>query len=169
MTYFDRVSVGRATKARRQVRLGWLVVAVAAFAVPVAHADNWAVSAPEHVSVSVRPDDRATGPRAGAVTSIAAAVRVDDRGGIRGVGSTPTPSSTVASAATRPDNRAGVRAVGPSPIPASAAVVVQRVDNFQWADAGVGAAIAVAAMMLLSGIAIAAARRHRATPRSLAS
>jgi hypothetical protein len=149
---FDRVSVGRATKARRQMRLGWLVVAVAASAVRVAHADNWGVSAPEHGSVSVRPDDLAAGPRAGTVTSIAAAVRVDDRGGIRRVGSTRSTaaSSTSASAATRTRRSVGVRGFGPSPTPALAAVVVPRGDGFQWADAGVGAATAIAATMLLA-------------------
>jgi hypothetical protein len=43
-----------------------VVVAVAAFAVPVAQADNWGVSAQGNGSrVSVRPDERATGPRSG--------------------------------------------------------------------------------------------------------
>ncbi len=163
MAYIDRAPVGRATKVRRQMRLGWLVVAVAACAVPVAQADNWGVSPSEHGSgVSVRPDDRAAGPRGGALTLAAAGVRADDRGGIRGVGSThaTAASSTFASAATRPDDRIGVHGFSPAPTPTNTAAVVLRIDNFQWADASIGAAIAVAAMMLLAGIALAM-RRHR--------
>jgi hypothetical protein len=168
MASFDRISVGRPSTARRKMRLGWLVVVVAAFAVPVAHADNWGASAPKRGGVSARPDDRAVGPRARAVTSIAA-VRVDDRGGIRGVGSAHSPAvgATLASTTTRPDDRVGVRAFGPAPAVTAAAAVVPRVDNFQWGDAGIGAAIAVAAMMLLACIALAVLR-SRATPRPVA-
>jgi hypothetical protein len=168
MAVFNRASVGRRmTRGRRTMRLGWLVVAGAAFAVPVAHADNWGVSPPEHATVSVRPDDRAAGPRAGALTAIATPVRVDDRGGPRGVGSTPAARPTSATAPSRPDDRVGVRGFGPAPSPTAAAVVVSRVDSFQWADAGIGAASAVAAMMLLAGIALVT-RRHRASPRPVA-
>jgi hypothetical protein len=168
MALFDRASVGRGmTRGRRTMRLGWLVVAGAAFAVPVAHADNWGVPPPEHATVSVRPDDRTAGPRADALTAIAAPVRVDDRGGTRGVGSTSAARSTSATALSRPDDRVGVRGFGPAPSPAAAAVVVSRVDSFQWADAGIGAASAVAAMMLLAGIALVT-RRYRASPRPVA-
>jgi hypothetical protein len=168
MASFDRTSVVRPSTARRKMRLGWLVVVVAAFAAPVAQADNWGASAPERGGVSARPDDRAVGPRARAVTSIAA-VRVDDRGGIRGVGSAHSTGvgATLASTATRPDDRVGVRAFDPTAAVTAAVAVAPRVDKFQWGDAGVGAAIAVAAMMLLAGIALAA-RRYRITPRPVA-
>jgi hypothetical protein len=171
MAYFERLSEGRAPKARRRMRLGWLVVAVAAaFTVPVAHADNWGASA-ELSSVGVRPDDRAAGPRTDALTSIAVARRADDRGGIRGVGSTPSSVAgpTSATAAPRPDDRVGVRGFGPTPTPtpAAAAVAVQRIDNFQWADAGIGAATALAAMMVLAAVALAI-RRNRASPSPVA-
>jgi len=164
MALFDRASVGRRmTSGRRTMRLGWLVVASAAFAVPVAHADNWGASPAEHATVSVRPDDRAARLRAGAFTAIAASARVDDRGGIRGAGSTAA-GPTSAAALSRPDDRVGVRGFGAAASPTVVAVVVSRVDSFQWADAGIGAAGAVAAMMLLAGIALVTLRR-RASPR----
>jgi hypothetical protein len=170
MTYFDRAPVGRASDARRLMRLAWLVVAVAAFAVPVAQADNWGVSAPRNGGgVSVRPDDRAAGPRSGAQRLAVPAVHADDRGGVRGVGSTHSTaaSSLVASAATRPDDRVGVRESGPAPTLIAAEVVAPQIDNFHWADAGIGAAIALAAMMLLAAMTLVM-RRHRGSPRPVA-
>lgn len=72
----------------------------------------------------------------------------------------------VAAAATRPDDRVGVRGSGPAPI-LTAAEVVALPDSFHWADAGIGAAIAVAAMMLLAAMTLGM-RRHRGSPRPVA-
>jgi hypothetical protein len=111
--------------------------------------------------------------RAVARTYSAQAVRPDDRAGLRGVGITPlaTPVDLTdvferavlrhnASGLPRPDDRAGLRGVG-TPLAASepAATIVSA--GFQWADAAIGAAAALALVLILAGSAAALGSHHR--------
>jgi hypothetical protein len=101
------------------------------------------------------------------------AVRPDDRAGLRGVGITsmspPVALTDVferavlrhnAAAAPRPDDRTGFRGVGtvladPSPLANTAST------GFQWADAGFGAAAALAILLILASLAAALGSHHR--------
>ncbi len=129
---------------------------------------------------STRPDDRAThGPGAIGFDGSNAVIRPDDRAW-RGVG--PVPAVVTASGSTRPDDRAthgpglfaadgsrdairpddrAWRGVGPVPtiVPTESPSV--RVDGFDWADAGIGAAGAFGLALLLAGGAAIVIRRQR--------
>jgi hypothetical protein len=146
----------RLTHVHGRVRHGLIVLVVGLLAVavaaPLAQADKWGTSAGTNRSgVSLRPDDRG-GIRVGPAVSVPAVVshqhgvRPDDRAGIRAL--SPSPTSEVRSSAAL--------ATGP-------ATVTVRVDDFHWLDAGIGAAIATAA--LLAGGALLASRRRRTSPR----
>jgi hypothetical protein len=157
---------------KKQQILGVLAAAVAtvAFAAPAAHADDWYASAetgvvrPDdradrtivlhrngHAVVieSVRPDDRATRVSPGVVET---AVRPDDRA-VR-----VSPVSTAVPVGL-PDDRAVVRGPGAAPQTTQAHVVVSP-TSFDWADAGIGAGLALGLILLGSGMLLVA-RRHR--------
>ncbi len=108
------------------------------------------------VPAAVRPDDRA-GLRAVGAESAPIQVRPDDRSGFRGVG------VTAVLASARPDDRAGFR--GTDQVTASSAVaqpLVMRIDNgFDWGAAGAGAAGATGLLLLLTGAALMLRRTHR--------
>src|SRR6266511_987168 len=82
-----------------------------------------------------------------------AAVRPDDRSGLRGVG--------VASASpVPPDDRAGFR--GTDLLTLAPTVATLHPDNgFDWAAAGAGAGSATALMLLLTGAALILRRNYR--------
>jgi hypothetical protein len=101
------------------------------------------------------------------------AVRPDDRTGLRGVGMSPistpvTPTDVVeravlrhnASTSPRPDDRAGFRGIGTAVAgPAPLATTVS--TGFHWADAGFGAAAALALVLILAGLVAARASQRR--------
>ena len=134
----------RLVRIRVGMRFGSLVVVVlvAALAAPLAQADKWGSSAGANRSgISVRPDDRSgpRGPVASAVPGLGphhSGIRPDDAAGPRGP-SIPISTSTIASTKT----------------------VTVRIDNFQWLDAGVGAAVALAAISLAGAIRLASRGR----------
>jgi hypothetical protein len=146
----------RVTHVHGSVRRGLVVLIVGllalAVAAPLAQADKWGTSAGTNRSgVSLRPDDR---------------------GGIRVSPAVSLHAVVLHQHGVRPDDRAGIRAFSPSPtseVRSSAALatspttVTVRVDDFHWLDAGIGAAIATAA--LLAGGALLASRRRRTSPR----
>jgi hypothetical protein len=108
-------------------------------------------------SGGTRPDDRAThGPGAIAAEGSATAVRPDDRA-THGPGIFDTaPSSTP----VRPDDRAW-RGVGPAPTVEVIESPSVRIDGFDWADAGIGAAAALGLGLLVAGGSALALRRQR--------
>jgi hypothetical protein len=131
-------------------RFGSLVlvlVAVAALAAPLAQAKR-DFPGSSAVSVSVRPDDR---------------------GGIRIVGSGQAMSNVV-SRRLHADDRAGPRGFNPTlgteaaPILTAGKAVIVRGDDFEWLDAGIGAATVFAGMMLIVGVVLLS-RRQRSTAR----
>jgi hypothetical protein len=175
---------------KKQQILGVLAAAVAtvAFAAPAAHADDWyrsvetGVVRPDdradrtivlhrsgHAVVveSVRPDDRAV--RVSPV-SVETAVRPDDRAirvspGVVETAVRPddravrvSPVSTAVPVGL-PDDRAVVRGPGAAPQTTPAHVVVSP-TSFDWADAGIGAGLALGLILLGSGMLLVA-RRHR--------
>jgi hypothetical protein len=107
----------------------------------------------------IRPDDRAThGPGSIGIAEMTAPTRPDDRAN-HGAGAVASDS---ASQIVRPDDRAW-RGTGP----ATTVEIVQppsvRVDGFDWADAGIGAAAAFGFGLLLVGASALVLRRQRAT------
>lgn len=75
-----------------------------------------------------------------------AAVRPDDRAGVRGAG------SALAAVTLRPDDRAGIRGAG-SDVRAISVAGPQAggpADGFDWSAAGAGAGVATAVVLLLS-------------------
>jgi hypothetical protein len=164
-------------------------VATVAFAAPAAHADDWYRSAetgvvrpddradrtivlhrsghavviesvrpddratrvsPVVVETAVRPDDRATRVSPGVVET---AVRPDDRA-VR-----VSPEAAPATPVGLPDDREGARGPGAAPQAAPVHVVVAP-TSFDWADAGIGAGLALGLILLGSGMLLVA-RRHR--------
>jgi hypothetical protein len=96
-------------------------------------------------------------------------VRPDDRAGLRGIGGTPVELTDVfdravlrhgTSAALRPDDRGGLRGTGTS-VAIAAPVAATVSAGFQWADAGFGAAAALALVLILAGIAAVLTNHHR--------
>src|SRR5438876_3227837 len=146
MRRFSRLTshAARFVRIRGRTRFGSLILAVlvAAVVVPLAQADKWATSA-------------------GANTS-SASVRPDDRGGPRVLVASAVPGLGPHHSGVRPDDAAGPRGpsipIATSPI-ASTKTVTARIDNFQWLDAGVGAAVALAATALAGAIFLAARPR----------
>jgi hypothetical protein len=138
----------RRSRLPRFVSLVLLVAAVGALSVPVAQADRWGASRASAGHVNLRPDDR-SGTRTVASASAPRGIRPNDRGGSLG----PT---------------GGIRGLGPvtPPIVSDAKTVVVRVDDFQWLDAGIGAATTIAAGILAAGIVLVA-RRQRTAPRPI--
>jgi hypothetical protein len=129
-------------RGRRQFGSLVLVVLVAALLAPLAQADKWGSSA---------------GANSGGVV-----LRPDDRGGTRGPVALAVPGIKPDHHGVRPDDAAGPR--GPS-IPiltstkTSPTVVTVRIDNFQWLDAGAGAAVAIAALTAIGGAILLTSRR----------
>ena len=103
-----------------------------------------------------RPDDRAwRGVGPAPVNEASAGVRPDDR-------ATHGPGAVGAIDVVRPDDRAW-RGVGAAPVIFETAPA-SRVDGFDWADAGIGAAGALGFVLLLMGHSALALRRPRVTP-----
>ena len=104
-----------------------------------------------------RPDDRPThGPGSISISETTAPTRPDDRAN-HGSGAFVTDTS---SEIVRPDDRAW-RGVG---LPPTVEVVQSppvRVDGFDWADAGIGAAAALGLGLLLAGASALVVRRQR--------
>jgi hypothetical protein len=113
--------------------------------------------------------------------------RPDNRAGIHGIGSQVTDVSDVftravargastpvaltdvferamlrhdASGPARPDDRAGLRGVG-TPLAATEPVATTLSAGFQWADAAIGAAAALALVLILAGFTAARTSHHR--------
>ena len=108
-------------------------------------------------STSTRPDDRAwrgVGPAPVDVAS--AGVRPDDR-------ATHGPGAVGAVDVVRPDDRAW-RGVGSAPVIVETESPASRIDGFDWADAGIGAAGALGIALLLMGFSALVLRRPRVTP-----
>src|SRR5262245_48010830 len=102
------------------------------------------------------PDDR-PGPHgigAAAATDVVA-VTPDDRAGTRGIGPSPVTLS--------PDDRLGPRGDTVARTPAPATIIV-RPGGFDWADAGIGAAVAIGAALLAAGLFLVGRRRSVAQP-----
>jgi hypothetical protein len=100
---------------------------------------------------SVRPDDRAGPLGIGSQTASqpSAGLRLDDRPGIRGAGSSEpvTPS-------LRPDDRPGSLGIGVVEV-----APVSSGDGFDWGDAGLGLALGLAGALLLALHRLPRARR----------
>ena len=104
-----------------------------------------------------RPDDRAThGPGSIGIADTTASVRPDDRAN-HGPGAFARDTS---SEIVRPDDRAW-RGAGPEPTVEIVQSPSVRVDGFNWADAGIGAAAALGFGLLLAGAATLVLRRQR--------
>lgn len=105
-------------------------------------------------TTSTRPDDRAwRGVGLAPVSPTSVGVRPDDR-------ATHGPGAFGAFDGMRPDDRAW-RGVGTAPVVEAAPA--SRVDGFDWADAGIGAAGAVGIALLLMGLSALVLRRQRVT------
>jgi hypothetical protein len=113
---------------------------------------TFAVVAPA-VGAGTSPDDR-SGPH-GIGSTDPGTVTPDDRAGTRGIGPSPVTLS--------PDDRLGPRGdtVARTPTPAT---IIVRPGGFDWADAGVGAAVAVGAALLAAGLLLVGRRRSVAHP-----
>jgi hypothetical protein len=117
-------------------------------------------------SAAVRPDDRA-GVRGVGATPAKTHFRPDDRAGVRVVSSTnasaigrPDGRALLsADSRLRPDDRAGVRGVGGQSF-AEQSAVASTTGGFDWTAAGTGAGAATAAVLLLSW-ALMLRRNHR--------
>jgi hypothetical protein len=96
----------------------------------------------------------------GAGTATAAdGIRPDDKAGRIGVGAIAEPQLVERADVVRPDDRAW-RGVGPVPTIELTERPSVRGDGFDWADAAIGAAAALA-VGLLAGASALALRRHR--------
>lgn len=109
------------------------------------------------------PDDQVThGPGAVALEYTDVVARPDDRSILGAGGVTLAPPA----AATRPDDRAthGQGAIGAALIPVIAPTVSskERLDGFDWLDAGIGAAAALGLGLIVAGGAALAFRRGHA-------
>jgi hypothetical protein len=108
---------------------------------------------PRPVTVSYSPDDRPNYRGAPAeLTPVSASP--DDRPLYRGAPSQFTPVSV------SPDDRPFERGVPPESVPVS--LTLSASDDFQWGDAGLGAALALSLIMLLgAGALLIRHQRHR--------
>ena len=128
-----------------------------------------AVSALADVPASghLRPDDRAgirgpAGPDAVPVANVS--VRPDDRAGVRGSGG-PTAGAVPNVGHIRPDDRADPRGTGLASAPIATPVVVHITrPDFDWGDAGLGAAAGAGVVLLLFGASLLV-RHARTEPR----
>ena len=118
---------------------------------------------------STRPDDRPNhGP--GAVGLVEASTTINASRTARAVRGPSGAFASTGADVVRPDDRAW-RGVGPAPVIVTTASPASRIDGFDWADAGIGAAGALGIALLLIGILGARpappARRgtHVASPR----
>lgn len=106
-------------------------------------------------TTSTRPDDRAwRGVGPAPVNDASAGIRPDDR-------ATHGPGAVGAVDVVRPDDRAW-RGVGTAPVIVETAPA-SRIDGFDWADAGIGAAGALGIALLLMGFSALVLRRQRVT------
>jgi hypothetical protein len=78
-------------------------------------------------------------------TPTRAAVRPDDRAGVRGVG------VAAATAATRPDDRPGIRGSGSGTALGGSHAAPESGTGFDWTSAGAGAGAAGVVVLLLAG------------------
>ena len=105
-------------------------------------------------TVSISPDDR-PGARGSSPTTDLATVAPDDRAGVRGIGRSALNLS--------PDDRLGPRGDTVAQTRPPATIIV-RPGGFDWADAGIGAAVAIGAALLGAGMLLAGRRRSVAHP-----
>ena len=128
----------------------------------------------------IRPDDRANHGTAAAVVlaSSTTSTRPDDRAW-RGVGTAPANETRAgvrpddraahglgtlgAEEAVRPDDRAW-RGLDSAPGIVETSSPASRIDGFDWADAGIGAAGALGFALLLMGFSALVLRRPRMSP-----
>ena len=73
----------------------------------------------------------------------------------------PQPGGVPTGASVRPDDRPQARGPGVAPQDVPTRITIQP-GGFDWADAAVGAAVALGGVMLVSGLSLVA-RRHRRT------
>lgn len=103
-----------------------------------------------------RPDDRAShGPGSIGIAETTAPTRPDDRSNRRPGAAARDSSSEI----VRPDDRAW-RGTGPAPTLGIVQPPTVRVDGFDWADAGIGAAAALGFGLLLAGARALVLRRQ---------
>ena len=109
---------------------------------------------------STRPDDRPThGPGAVGLVEVSTTINHPDGRTVRGPGAF---ASSGADSVLRPDDRAW-RGVDAAPVIVETAPA-SRIDGFDWADAGIGAAGALGIALLLMGLSAFVLRRPRVTP-----
>ena len=107
----------------------------------------------EFTPVNLAPDDRSL-PRGGPMEFTPVSLSPDDRNVYRGAPTELTPVSA------SPDDRPFDRGAPIESIPVS--LTVSPADDFQWSDAGLGAASALALIMLLgAGALLVRHQRHR--------
>jgi hypothetical protein len=144
-------------RKRRILKSLVLGLAVAAIAAPSAFGEPRGAGNPlttDGIRQVVSPDDRAL--YRGVTPIEPRMMSPDDRAVFRGV-ETPSVPVTVAVSSLSPDDRAVFRGVETPSVPVS---VVVSSDNFQWSDAGLGAASTLAFVLLL-GTATFAIRHQR--------
>ena len=108
---------------------------------------------------ATRPDDRPThGPGAIGLVEVSTTINHPDGRAVRGPGAFASNGADV----VRPDDRAW-RGVGPTPVIVETESPASRVDGFDWADAGIGAAGALGIALLLMGFSALVLRRQRVT------
>jgi len=95
----------------------------------------------------------------------AGAERPDDRAGPLGVGAAqPLASTADGSTVLRPDDRATLRgpgAVDSTVVVATPGAIAAAADGFDWTDAAIGAAGAIAVMVLAGALGVAAVRARQ--------
>ena len=95
----------------------------------------------------------------------AGAERPDDRAGPLGVGAAqPLASTADGSTVVRPDDRATLRgpgAVDSTVVVATPWAIAAAADGFDWTDAAIGAAGAIAVMVLAGALGVAAVRARQ--------
>jgi hypothetical protein len=107
-------------------------------------------------NTSTRPDDRAwRGVGPAPVNEASLGIRPDDR-------ATHGPGAVAALDVVRPDDRAW-RGIGPAPVIVETESPASRIDGFDWADAGIGAAGALGIALLMMGLSALLLRRQRVT------
>jgi len=142
-------------RKRNTIKSLVLGVAVAAIAAPTALAEPRGPGNPvlaPAASTSMSPDDRAFNRGGPALTQQNNSP--DDRSFYRGV------ESTNQSVSVSPDDRSFNRGIETPSVPVS--LTISASDNFQWSDAGLGAAMTLALVLLLgAGAVMIQHHRHR--------